>query len=576
MKGKRMFSLRYKIMIFAFLMAIVPIAIVGSLSYAISTGLVREQASKLNLGTIKQIANNIEFIIGDVKGISFNLIENDALKAYLRKNDIRSNPNIHNILDDYVLTKNYIYSIYVQDLNGYGLDTQGAVNAFTQAQIDELTQLSGRETWSLTDVTVGQSDLKLISLSRMIRDVNNIGRELGILKINLAQEEIREIYRHILTEDSGLFYIVDNQGIVLSTHEDERIGQPLASRYLEPRIFQQDEGYYDAEIDGSNYLVEFFTIEETGWKLIHYVPIEAITKQGDVIKQVTVVSVCISLVICMFFLFFFMFKVLRPLRQIRILMKSLENEEFNVSIPVQGNDEIALFCSSFNKMSRKLNELFNEVHVVKIKQKEAEIKALEEQINPHFLYNTLDLIYWMGRMEKAFETAEMINVLSKLFRLGLNSGSGFTTVKKELEHIESYMYIQQKRYESVSLTISAEPDALALTVTKLVLQPLVENAITHGLEPRGGIGSIEVRVYRKDGDVIYEVEDDGVGMESARANELLHAPHDNQGGVGLRNIHDRLVLTYGDDYGLDIESEPGKGTKVIVKQIPNQGGEKRV
>lgn len=576
---KRMFSLRYKILIFSLLMALVPILIVGSFSYTRSTNIVREQASRLNMETLKQTAYNIEFIVNDVRSISLNLISNNRLIDYLKYSErdaFQNNPSVQNLLGDYTLTKNYIFSIYIQNLYGRGYDTRGAVHVIDEARLAELRNLEGKGIWALSTVKVGNKDLNVLSFYRAIRDVNNIHQVRGYMQINLSLSQIRRLYDKQIDREQGLFFIIDPRGTILSTHSDQMIGQTLADRYVQPQIFEQSEGYYNAVIDGKNYLVEFSTIDQTGWKLINYIPIYSITKQSEEIKNVTFLSVCLSLLAIMLFLSFFMFKVLKPLKQIKGLMKNLENENFNVSMNVQGNDEIALLARSFNKMSRKLDELINEVHVVKIKQKEAEIKALEQQINPHFLYNTLDLIYWVGRMEKAFETASLIQTLSQLFRIGLNRGSGFTIVRKELEYIENYMLIQKKRYDNaISFKASAEPETLDCKVVKLILQPLIENAITHGIEPKGGFGHIEVLIYKEADALIYEVIDDGVGMDPA-VIEQMNNPAEYSRGVGLKNIYDRIKLTFGNDYGLKIESRPGQGTKVTVKQPFIKGSDHHV
>lgn len=579
MHAKRMFSLRNKILIFSLLMTLVPITIIGSFSYVRSTNIVREQASKLNMETLKQISNNMEFIIDDVRGISLNMINNNKLNEYLKvlnRGEAVLNPAIQSILGEYLLTKKHVYSIYIQDRNGGGMDTQGARQVIEGNQLAELDRLEGKEAWSLSDVYVGNKKLKVITLYRAIRDTNNVHQVLGYMKINLANSQIRSIYEKQVSNQQGLFFIIDSDKTILSTHSDQSIGQTLDDRFMQPRIFEDHEGYYDVEIDGKNYLVEFHTIDQTGWKLISYVPINFITRQSEEIKQVTFLSIGLSLFICFLFLLFFLFKVLKPLRQIRRLMGNLEKENFNVNMNVQGNDEIALLAGSFNKMSRRLNELINEVHVVKIKQKEAEIKALEEQINPHFLYNTLDLIYWVGRMEKAFETASLIETLSQLFRIGLNKGNGYTLVSKELQYIENYMLIQRKRFDNaISFNASAEPETLDCTVIKLILQPLIENAITHGIEKKGGYGHIEVSIYREDDILVYEVADDGVGMDPAVAGQLQSPDGNPQQGVGLRNINDRIRLSFGHAYGLEIQSEPGSGTKVIVRQPYRKGSDNK-
>ncbi|MBB3114685.1 sensor histidine kinase YesM [Paenibacillus phyllosphaerae] len=329
---------------------------------------------------------------------------------------------------------------------------------------------------------------------------------------------------------------------------------------------------YNTTIDGQAYLEIYYRMENWGWEIVELTPYDWISRSGDVISRVTLYSIMISLLICGLFILLFASRVLKRLKQIRQLMKQVERENFNLEMKVTGNDEITSLARTFNQMSYRLNELINEVHVSKIKQKEAELKVLEEQINPHFLYNTLDMIYWMSRMEQAFETSTMINSLSQLFRIGLNRGSRFTTVAKEVEHIRHYIHIQQKRYEeTIAFTIDVAEDTLTCPVTKMVLQPIVENAIRHGIEAHGGDGRIDIEIFHEGDDLLYRVRDDGVGTDEAVIQGSLNECVSQNTGLGLRNIHDRIRLNYGSRYGIEFHSQPQLGTTVTVRQPLRKG-----
>ena len=254
-------------------------------------------------------------------------------------------------------------------------------------------------------------------------------------------------------------------------------------------------------------------------------------------------------------------------------MKKIENEEFNVNVDVSGNDEIALLSKSFNKMSYKLNELVSEVYTVRLKQREAELKALQAQINPHFLYNTMDIIFWMCRMENAYESSELINALSKLFRLSLNSGSEFTTVKNEIDHLNCYILIQKKRFEDkITFNTNVTADVLECKVVKLIIQPLVENAIHHGIEKKRGKGKIDITITRNCDDLIYTITDNGMGADEKEINKLLENVQEDNRGFALKNVNDRIKLYFGESYGLEFSSMVGIGTTITVKQPYIIGG----
>lgn len=566
---KRFISMRTKVMIFAVVLTISPILIVSGFSYFEARKVVRNQAIELNLVNAKQISNTLDMIINDVSTISLNLIQNREVAAYLSASDREVKQQYYSrilsLINDQVFNKNYIYSIYIQDLSEKGIDNKGAVNLVPGERLVKAKELKGREIWYFDSVFVQRKEVPVISMIRDIRDIHHISRSLGILKINVLESSIRDLYR-TKKDDQSLFYLIDREKVVLSALSADEVGKKIEPFLIDSGMDGRSEGYFNTRIDGREYLGVFYRMETQDWYIVELTPYDRISQPGNVIKQVTFFSIAASLIVCFGFMLLFGSRVLEPLKQLRVLMRHMEREQFQ-EMKVRGNDEISLLTRSFNRMSQRLNELINEVHVSRIKQKEAELKALEEQINPHFLYNTLDLIYWMSRMEKAFDTASMVSALSQLFRIGLNRGSRFTTVEKEVEHIRYYMLIQQKRYEEmIDFVIAVEPETSGCKVTKMVLQPVVENAIRHGIEPKDSSGRIEVSIFREGDDLVYRVSDDGVGADAASIQAVLDRPAAEQQGLGLKNIHDRLKLNYGARYGITFESVPGAGTTVTIRQ----------
>ncbi|MNI46497.1 Sensor histidine kinase YehU [compost metagenome] len=248
------------------------------------------------------------------------------------------------------------------------------------------------------------------------------------------------------------------------------------------------------------------------------------------------------------------------------------------------SDEIGLLGRSFNSMLAQIARLLSLTELQARQKREAELRSLQAHIKPHFLYNTLDTIHWMARSKGAEDIAEVVQSLSKLFRLGLSKGSDLVPLSDELEHMVSYLKIQQVRYSSkLAYSIEVEPQLHELYVLKLLLQPIVENAIYHGIKERRGPGHISIEVVRQEGDLCLTVRDDGAGITAERLamlKERLAAVGRNTGeaaeidkplpgtagsGYGILNVQARIRLTYGEPYGLEIESERGAGTVVTVR-----------
>lgn len=257
-------------------------------------------------------------------------------------------------------------------------------------------------------------------------------------------------------------------------------------------------------------------------------------------------------------------------------MKKAESGDLSIRYKGDRKDEIGMLGRSFNTMLAQINNLLDLTELQARQKREAELQALQAHIKPHFLYNTLDTINWMARKKGAMDVAEVVESLSQLFRIGLSKGNDMILLEQEIEHIYSYLQIQKARYkEKLNFNITIDPKLNNLSVIKLVLQPIVENAIYHGIKERRGPGHIEIIGEEQDGKLVLRVLDDGKGIPKEKLlklNENLSVTFDsieemrkmNKVGYGVMNVQARIKLTFGDPYGLSIKSEYGKGTIVTI------------
>ena len=220
------------------------------------------------------------------------------------------------------------------------------------------------------------------------------------------------------------------------------------------------------------------------------------------------------------------------------------------------DDEIGAIGQEFSRMVNEKLTLADQVTRVELKNKEAELELLQSNINPHFLYNTLDSLYWMAILHEAEDVAELTKALSDVFKIALSKGEKFIPIQKELDFVRSYLYIQNIRFEGkIHVDIQADESLMGYKVIKLLLQPFVENAVYHGLEPKLGSGSVVIKVYREQDFLCFEVADDGVGMD---VDVSLSK------GYALRNSLERIRLVYGDDAKVEFKSSPGQGVQVKI------------
>ncbi|MCK5735518.1 MAG: sensor histidine kinase, partial [Spirochaetaceae bacterium] len=258
---------------------------------------------------------------------------------------------------------------------------------------------------------------------------------------------------------------------------------------------------------------------------------------------------------------------------------SVETGEFKTAGNLDATDEIRELAREYDIMVGRISELMDEnVREQELKRK-SDLKALQAQINPHFLYNTLDSIIWMGEMNKSDEVVKMTSALSRLFRVSISKGRELITLRDELEHVRSYLTIQEMRYKNKFRYLIDIPEELMdCTVLKITLQPLVENAIYHGIRDIEYEGLIEIGGYREKEDIILTVKDNGEGMDRETLSALIDGISDmndnenlnRQQGTGVRNVHERIRLYFGFEYGLNYESSKGRGTLISIR-IPGKG-----
>ena len=235
--------------------------------------------------------------------------------------------------------------------------------------------------------------------------------------------------------------------------------------------------------------------------------------------------------------------------------------------PVYGSLEVTSLSNAFGHLVIRIQELMNQVRNEEIVLRKTELRALQAQINPHFLYNTLDSIAWMCEEGRTKDAVEMVNALARLFRISISKGHELIPVEKEVEHAKSYLQIQKFRYKNqFQYSFDVQESCLHYYCNKITLQPIIENAIYHGLNRMIDEGFIEIKIFEDGGDVVFTVEDNGVGMTKEQCESILHKEVKGQtGGIGIKNVNDRVKIYFGEQYGMKIESELDEGTKVSIR-----------
>ncbi|WP_426251847.1 cache domain-containing sensor histidine kinase [Paenibacillus pabuli] len=419
---------------------------------------------------------------------------------------------------------------------------------------------------------VRYKDNEIVSVARSITDEAS-GRVLGVIMIDLKLRSVSQAARNVTLGKSGYVMVTDAEGRSVYMPE-----HPLVEQIPADWFKSGDSGTFNAEADGKELLFLYQSSTFTGWRTVGVFPArESITE----VRQIQFYVVSFVFVVCLFGLstsLWFSRSIAQPIFRLMSYMRRAETGNLMSGRWSDRADEIGMLGRSFNRMLAQIRQLISLNELKERQKREAEMRSLQEHIKPHFLYNTLDTIHWMARKEGANDVSEMVGALSRLFRIGLSKGNDFLTLHAELEHITSYLQIQQTRYrDRLQYELIVPDDIRELFVLKLLLQPLVENAIYHGIKGRRGPGKIRVEAKTEQGKLLLLIQDDGAGMSGERLAEmeqLLTSPMESletaslpgKAGksYGMLNVQARLRLTFGEEYGIVLDSKEGKGTCVTI------------
>ncbi|WP_039838439.1 cache domain-containing sensor histidine kinase [Paenibacillus sonchi] len=416
---------------------------------------------------------------------------------------------------------------------------------------------------------------KYLSLVRKIELEGS--SKTGVLVINVNSNKLTSI----LNQESFDTMIVDDQNNIIASNRKEREGKTLADISFDTKLLGRGSGSYEAVVDGepSQIVIDELSPQASrnALRVVSVFSIDSIVKEPNRIIRLALSVIAISVVLAFLLIFSFSSLFSRRLLHLSKHINRVGTGDFDTSLQIDGKDEIALLARQFNSMVRSIHDLMLEVQVsneqnslLQQKQNDIRFKMLASQINPHFLFNALESIRMEAHMKNQQEIARVVRLLGQMMRSSLEVGRSKVTLKQELDMVRCYLEIQQFRYEErLKYHFIVDPAIESLSMPPLIIQPLVENAVIHGLDNtlEGAVVTVEIR-YEQD-HAVFTITDNGVGITRDRLEQIritLETQEEQEGArIGLRNVHDRLKLSYGEKYGLTIESHPSEGTRISFR-----------
>jgi two-component system sensor histidine kinase YesM len=567
------FSLRRKLTFIMLVTTLIPLLFLGGFAFVISSKITEEKTEQAGIDTLRQMDGNLRFIIKDVENMSIFLIGQSNIQQYVNSTDedVATQTRIHGFMTNLISSKDYISNITIIPANS---NTPLSTTNLYQSDLEKLVnirEVTGKMWTRLYDIENYAGKQRVISFIRPLRSIDNY-RNLGWLSISLDEKVISRYWSEPkLGDGKGDVALLNEQGIILSATDKSWLSQSFDTLF--PGVLStMKPDLYGVLNHGEGRLkktVLYFREPLVGWLLVGVIPFDLYSAQNRYILQLTGIAVALSILATAGLILFLIQRITNPLRVLTRLIAKVNPEEPLPLYSVASSDEIGKLAESYNMLGMHIEKLKKQVIRNEAQKKEADMRALQAQINPHFLYNTLSSIHWIALMNDEKRIADMVGALSDFLRFSLNKGKEFCPVHQELAHIKNYAQVQSIRYpDKFDVDIVVDPELQDKIMLKLLLQPLVENAMIHGIQKKEGKGMITVYVEQKANRMSFLVLDDGVGMTEEQL-QLIKSSLNPQGeqllsdaSYGLRNVNERLQLHYGLDAGLVIESKPHAGTRV--------------
>ncbi|OAS20476.1 sensor histidine kinase [Paenibacillus oryzisoli] len=484
------------------------------------------------------------------------------------------------IFNKMFLIKKDIHSIFLFNLDGMSefkvLDTAllSSINPVHEDWFRNSIESFGMPqivpTYQLPNVSDQRArPLQVFGLARGIVDVK-AGVVSAVLLVNTKVDYLAEQSKKMMLFPNQREVIVDKNGQTIYDTHTANIGSPAAADLQNIAVSRLSQARV---IDGTHTIVRSFTSEANGWTILTIIPEHELFRQINQAGKVTMFITLLAVVGSFFFLFIISRQIVNPIKALINTIKKFEKGNFGVKVQDNRGDEIGALGASFNRMTDRIQELIQEVYVDKLHKKELQLQSLQNQINPHFLYNTIESIRMMAEINHDDEASRMAVALGGILRYGISDPLSKVQLREEIHYLKEYALLQQVRYDDLfQIVIDVEEEIEEVPIPKMVLQPLVENSINHGLKytPHGGLITVSVR--KLGNDVLCEVTDNGCGISADKLKQMmddLNGMNDAHGSIGLKNVHQRIGLHYGVGYGLQIRSVEQVQTTVFF-QIPTE------
>lgn len=557
-----------------------PVLVITIGSYTVSSDIIEQKTKKYSYDILYQITKTMETRLDKIEDISFNITMNQETQNMLLDANTgqlgayeasRISTRMEMILSSHVLYHDEMNAIYIVSFGGYvyELDKTKQKYGLMEEYVNDIQEARGGTVWF-----AGLPDKRVVALTRIINSTRT-QKPIGYLVMYVEESFLFELVASTRSVDDGDIFIIDNQGVIVCDSNKELLG----TKSIAVNQDEESEAYSFTTqmIDGTTQYVARSEPMKNGWRIVTTVPVSVYQSRIVNLRNSIILFAIALLIFSILCAWGIAMSVSRPIRLLSSIMMKFGEGDFSVRCPERGKDETGQLSTTFNRMAEDINKLIQKVYNEQLAKRDAELKYLQMQINPHFLYNTLETMNWMARIHGTEDIGIMAKSLGDLMRATINE-KDYVLLKDEVVNISNYLRIQKYRYgDKFDAIVEIAPGTEKLYIPKLIIQPLVENAIYHGIEPAFEKGKILIKSALDSSNLLITVMDSGIGMTPETIDRVLDINNKTDNctshSIGLKNLIKRIKTLFGCEYGLEIHSEYGEGTRITIRlpvlpQIP--------
>lgn len=579
-------SIRLRLISLYIMLVIIPVILCGAYMFNRFSDIISRNTSDLIMNNLGNVAENIDTVLKNIENMQMFIASNDrfieSIKELKPANELNDyldyiiQKQISDNLFDYTFLNQYVNSIYLYCINSKIMfQSLGSEKITANMDLDSnewyqnylrSEKLNIRWSVSKRKDKENKTEDNIISLYKPIKEFT-YEKPIGILSININEVVIYRLLSKIKLHKTGYAFVIDNNGKVISHKNRELVNTNLDKEtYIQKILRSSDKNYFIDKIGNNQYLITFYKSDYSGWRYIALVPISEVNESADIFRFFIMIIYCIIAVSAFLGIFFVIRGFYRPMKVLIKSMNSVRSNGIPAFVANSREDEFGYIFNNYNEMLIKLEENIDKLYVQELLVKDAKLKLIQSQIDEHFIYNTLDSVHWMARIYKVDLIADMVRSISKYFRICLSEGQDVVAIKEIVEMLECYLEIQKIRHKGkLEVEINVQEELLETRVLKYLFQPLVENAVHHGIEKKSSCGHIRI-CFENDGEILkFSVYDDGVGIHPEELKQIVESLEDNEvsgKNFALKNVNSQIKIFYGNDYGLWIRSEESQFTEV--------------